>query len=135
MMRSGDPLEHAFELLKADSTELAPNPNLEQKLMSELQRQHRPRRFKKFAMVAAALMALVLTGGGIAYAAGYNPIKLFLVIEDGKAVVFDENGNPANLQVGVTQHPDGTTATVTMPQPGSYSITIAPPGEQTKARK
>jgi hypothetical protein len=76
-MNRRDPLERAFELLKADSTGLADNPNLENKLMNELQRRNRPSRFKKVALVLAALVGLILAGGGIAVAAGYNPIELF----------------------------------------------------------
>src|SRR4051794_10796546 len=108
-MRPGDPLERAFELLKADSTELAPNPTLEHKLMTELQRQNRPRRFKKLALVTAALVALVLTGGGIAYAAGFDPIRLFLTVhEDGTSQVYDEHGNPVDLEWRITPKGDGT---------------------------
>lgn len=135
-MKRGDPLEHAFELLKADSTELAPDPTLETRLMTELQRQNRPRRFKKLALVAGALLALVLTGGGIAVAAGYNPIKLFLKLNaDGTAQTYDEHGNLVDLQWKVTPREDGMVeATVTMPQQGSYSITVTPP-DQPKVKK
>ena len=77
-MNRRDPLERAFELLKADSTGLADNPNLENKLMNELRRQNRPSRFKKVALVLAVLVGLVLAGGGIAMAAGFNPIEFFV---------------------------------------------------------
>jgi len=137
-MRRKDPLERAFELLNADSTELAIDPTLETKLMTELQHQNRPRRFKRLAFTATALLALVLTGGGIAYAAGYDPINLFLIIDisdDGAAQVYDENGNLFDMQFDAVMKADETTADVTIPKSGKYSITLTSPGEQPKTKK
>ena len=76
-MRPEDPLERVFEFIKADSTGTAINHNLENKLMNELQKQNRPSRWKRAALVLMALLALVLAGGGIAAAAGYNPLGFF----------------------------------------------------------
>jgi hypothetical protein len=108
-MNRRDPLEHAFELMKADSTELAANPNLENRLMTELQKQNRPRSLRKVAMILAALLALILAGGGIAVAAGFNPIKFFITIDsDGTAYVLDENGQPTTAQIQVIPNQDGS---------------------------
>lgn len=113
-----DPLERAFEFIKADSTELAINPNLEKRLMIELDKQHRPARWKKAAWVMAALLALVLTGGGIAAAAGYNPLGFFRFA--------DENGNEIEFQVqSAVQNADGsTTITGTIPNANGGTQTV-----------
>jgi hypothetical protein len=79
-MNRKDPLERAFELLKADSTGLALNSNLEDKLMLELQRRNRPPRWKKVALVGALLVGLVLAGGGVTLAARYPTFKVFTFI-------------------------------------------------------
>ena len=76
-MNRKDPLERAFELLKADSTGLAFNSNLEDKLMLELQRRNRPTRWKKVALVGALLVGVVLAGGGVTLAARYPAFKVF----------------------------------------------------------
>jgi hypothetical protein len=76
-MNRKDPLERAFELLKADSTGLALNSNLEDKLMLELQRRNRPTRWKKVALIGALLVGLVLAGGGVTLAARYPTFKVF----------------------------------------------------------
>jgi hypothetical protein len=89
-MNRKDPLERAFELLKADSTELALNPDLEDKLMNELQRHNRPNRLKKLALVGAVLAGLLLAGGGIGVAAGFNPLKVW--------ILKDKQGNTWTLQ-------------------------------------
>jgi hypothetical protein len=83
-MNRKDPLERAFELLKADSTELAVNPDLEDKLMNELQRQNRPNRLKRLALVGAVLAGLLLAGGGIGLAAGFNPFKVWVLKDSQK---------------------------------------------------
>ena len=76
-MNRKDPLERAFELLKADSTGLALNSNLEDKLMLELQRRNRPTRWKKVALVAALLVAVALASGGVTLAARYPTLRVF----------------------------------------------------------
>jgi hypothetical protein len=90
-MNSVDPLERAFEFIKADSTGLAVNPNLENRLMKEFHKQNRPSRWKRTAWVLAALMAMVFAGGGIATAAGYHPFGYF--------TFSDEHGNAIDFQV------------------------------------
>ncbi|MFT3882116.1 MAG: hypothetical protein QM703_20990 [Gemmatales bacterium] len=101
-MKTEDPLERAFEFIKADSTEAAINPNLENRLMIELQKQNRPSRWKRAAWMLAALMAVVLAGGGIAAAAGYNPLDFFRFT--------DGQGNPIDFQVqSAVQNADGST--------------------------
>jgi hypothetical protein len=128
---SRDPLERAFELLKADSTGLADNPNLENKLMNELQRQNRPSRFKKLALVVAVLVGLVLATGGIAMAAGFNPIELFITIHgDGSTEIYYQNGVPANAKIEVQQTEDGyVEATVTVPNSQGEVQLRFPPNE------
>lgn len=131
-MNPKDPLERAFELLKADSTELAINPKLENRLMNELQKQNRPVRWKRVAWVAAALLAVVLTGGGIAAAAGYNPLGFFHFT--------DENGNELEFQVQSTvQNADGSvTITGTAPNTNGGTQTVHAewvPLEQAKSKK
>jgi len=79
-MNRKDPLERAFELLKADSTGLAFNSNLEDKLMLELQRRNRPTRWRKVALVGALLVGVVLAGGGVTLAARYPTFKVFTFI-------------------------------------------------------
>jgi hypothetical protein len=79
-MNRKDPLERAFELLKADSTGLAFNSDLEDKLMLELQMRNRPRRFRKIAVVAGLLLGVILAGGGISLAAGYPPLRVFTFV-------------------------------------------------------
>lgn len=117
-MRPEDPLERVFEFIKADSTETAINPNLENKLMNELQKQNRPSRWKRTGMVLMALVALVLAGGGIAAAAGYNPLGFFYFT--------DGEGNPINFQVQSTvQNPDGSvTITGTVPNVNGGTQTV-----------
>jgi hypothetical protein len=85
-MNRKDPLERAFELLKADSTGLAFNSNLEDKLMLELQRRNRPTRWKKVALVGALLVGVILAGGGVTLAARYpTPFKTFIfMLKDGQ---------------------------------------------------
>lgn len=117
-MKSKDPLERAFEFIKADSTETAFNPNLENRLMIELQKQNRPSRWKRAAWVLAALVAVVLAGGGIAAAAGYNPIGFFIVT--------DEQGNTIDFQVqSAVQNSDGSmTLTGTVPHENGSTQTV-----------
>jgi hypothetical protein len=122
-----DPLEQAFELLKADSTELAPNPNLEHKLMTEFNRQRQPRRWKKVLTVLAVLLGLTLAGGGIAMAAGFDPIRLFITVnEDGSVKTLDAQGNPTDMHFEIVDD-DGTTKTLegTLP-PGTYQLEFVP---------
>ena len=117
-MRPEDPLERVFEFIKADSTETAINPNLENRLMNELQKQNRPSRWKRAAWVLTALVALVLAGGGIAAAAGYNPLGLFHFT--------DGQGNPIDFQVqSSVQNPDGSmTITGTVPNANGGTQTV-----------
>ena len=117
-MRTEDPLERAFEFIKADSTEAVINPNLENRLMIELQKQNRPSRWKRAAWVLAALVAVVLAGGGIAAAAGYNPLGFFRFT--------DEQGNPIDFQVqSAVQNSDGsTTITGTIPNANGGTQTV-----------
>jgi len=117
-MKTKDPLERAFELIKADSTEAAINPNLENRLMNELQKQHRTSRWKRTAWVLTALVALVLAGGGIAAAASYNPLGFFRFT--------DEQGNTIDFQVqSAVQNPDGsTTITGTVPNANGGTQTV-----------
>ncbi len=89
-MNREDPLERAFELLKADSTELAWNRDLEDKLVNELQRHNRPGRLKKWVLVAAGLAGLLVAGGGISLAAGINPLRVW--------VLTDRQGNTGILR-------------------------------------
>lgn len=126
-----DPLERAFELIKADSTGLAPDALLEAKLMNELVRQNRPRRWlKRAALVGAVLVGLGLVGGGMALATGYNPIRLFVTLDaNGNGVVLDENGNPTDVHVTfVPADGGGIETTVTTDKPGTYQVIVAPPG-------
>lgn len=132
MTNRRDPLERAFELLKADPTGLACDSTLETKLMTQLERQNRPRNWlKRVALVAAVVVGLVLAGGGIALAAGYDPIRLFVTFDaDGNGVVLDENGNPTDAQVTFVPTGNGEVeATVTVTQPGTYQVTVTPPGD------
>lgn len=117
-MRPEDPLERVFEFIKADSTETAINPNLENKLMSELQKQNRPSRWKRTGMVLVALVALVLAGGGIAAAAGYNPLGFFFFT--------DAQGNAIDFQVQSSVHnADGSvTITGTVPNANGGTQTV-----------
>lgn len=104
--------------------------------MTELQRQNCPRRFRKLALAAGAPFAFILVGG-ITMAAGFDPIKLILTPNsDGTSQIRDENGSPVDLKWQVTPNGDGSfEASVTIPQPGTYSITITPPVGQKKAMK
>lgn len=80
-MNRKDPLEQAFELLKADSKGLAFNSDLECKLMNELERRNKPRRLRRAALAAALLVGALVAGSGISWAAGYNPFKVFKVTD------------------------------------------------------
>lgn len=75
-MKSNDPLERAFELLKAECPQPPFAADLEGKLVTELHRQNRPKRFKRLVLVGAVLLTLALAGG-LSLTAGYNPIKVF----------------------------------------------------------
>jgi len=132
MKNRRDPLEQAFELLKADSTGLACDSTLEAKLMTELVRQNRPQNWlKRVALIGAVLVGLGLASGGIALAAGYDPIRLFVTIDaDGNGYILDENGNPTDARVTfVPTENGGVDATVTVTQPGTYEVIITPPGD------
>jgi hypothetical protein len=85
-MNSKDPLERAFELLKADSTGLAFNSDLEDKLMTELQRRNRPNRLRRAALIGALLLGVILAGGGAALA-GVRAFQVFVLQGDGKTWV------------------------------------------------
>lgn len=89
-----DPLDHMWQCLKADSNELAVNPQLEKRLMNEMNRSRSPRpAWKKLAIAAGLLLGCLVLSGGIAMAAGYNPFKTFFVTFDGNnVVVTDETG-------------------------------------------
>ena len=103
-MNRRDPLEPLFELLKAYSAELAPASNLENKLMDQFQKQKQPRRWKKVGIIAAVFCALVLAGGGIAKATGYNLFGTVATIG-----LFDEHGNEHQFNVvNSVQNADGT---------------------------
>ena len=109
-MRTEDPLERAFEFMKADSTEWAINTKLETRLMNEFQKQNRPARWKRVAWAFAALVGIVFASGGLAAAAGYHPF--------GQFIFMDEQGNTIDFQAQqVVQNDDGSiTITGTAPQ-------------------
>lgn len=76
-MKPNDPLERAFELLKAECPQAPLPADLENKLVAELHRQNRPKRLKKLVLLGAVLLTLALAGGGLSLTAGFNPIKVF----------------------------------------------------------
>lgn len=91
--------------------------------MNQLQNQLRPRPWKKVAIVLAAFLGLVLAGGGIAAASGYNPLNLF------RFVAVDGNGNAVDFNV--TKQVDNGDGTVTFTgttsgQAGEIRVTVVP---------
>lgn len=95
MIHSDDPLQRAWEVLKADSLELAPQPQLEKRLMNEMHAKTTAHPWRRKLLIAAGLLiGLLIAGTGICVAAGYNPFKTITVMFDGTDVhITDENGN------------------------------------------
>jgi hypothetical protein len=95
MIHPDDLLQRAWEVLKADSIELAPQPLLEKRLMKAMIMQTTKRTWQRKLLIAAGLLlSFLIAGTGICVAAGYNPFKTITVMFDGNKVhITDENGN------------------------------------------
>ena len=125
-----DPLDHMWKVLRADSTELANNPQLEKRLMQEMNKMQKPYSpWRKVAIAAGVLVGCLALGSGIAVAAGYNPLQLFYVVA-GSSVVLDEQGNPTDAVKVVSNTVDPATGqrTVTVQSnvPGTSTIVVTP---------
>lgn len=101
MIHPDDPLQRAWEVLKADSLELAPQPQLEKRLMNEMHTKTTAHPWRRKLLIAAGLlMGFLIAGTGICVAAGYNPFKTITVMFDGTDVhITDENGNAVSGEV------------------------------------
>lgn len=101
MIHHDDPLQRAWEVLKADSLELAPQPQLEKRLMNEMNTKTTVYPWRRKLLIAAGLlMGFLIAGTGICVAAGYNPFKTITVMFDGTDVhITDENGNAVSGEV------------------------------------
>lgn len=101
MIHPDDPLQRAWELLKADSPELAPQPQLEKRLMNAMNTKTSAQPWRRKLLIAAGLLlGFLVAGTGICVAAGYNPFKTITVMFDGTDVhITDENGNSVSGEV------------------------------------
>ncbi|HQR43488.1 MAG TPA: hypothetical protein PLX97_12405 [Gemmatales bacterium] len=125
-----DPLDHMWKVLRADSSELANNTQLEKRLMQEMNKMQKPNSlWRKVAIAAGVLAGCLALGSGIAVAAGYNPLQLFYVVA-GTSVVLDENGNPTDAVKVVSDTVDPATGQRTVQVqssvPGTSTIVVTP---------
>lgn len=122
-----DSLDHMWKVLRADSAELADNPQLEKRLMQEMNKLTRPRSvWRRLAIAAGLLVGCLAVGHGIAVAAGYNIFHVFIV--EGHPIVVDEAGNVTDQLQVVSDTTDAATGertvTVQSSVPGTQTIVV-----------